>query len=106
MSLVKSWWKWYNSRKASRCVIKEASRAALHISLLQAEFVDHLEGLQQHLLTLEDLHNRYESYQTAFNKLLIEIARRRQYREAAEIVVRRMSQQLDAMTDGASRFCR
>jgi hypothetical protein len=36
----------------------------------------------------------------AFNKLILEIARRRQYREAAENIVRGMMRQLDSMTLG------
>lgn len=56
--------------------------------------------LQQHILTLDDLHHRFLSYQTSFNKLLVEIARRRQYREAADKIVEGMMGQLDAMADG------
>ncbi|KAJ7052605.1 autophagy-related protein 17 [Mycena amicta] len=59
--------------------------------------------LQQHVDTLEHLHERYIAYQTAFNKLLLEIARRRQYREAAENIVRGMMSQLAAMTDEESQ---
>lgn len=41
----------------------------------------------------------------AFNKLMLEIARRRQYRESAEDFVRKMMQQLDSMTEGEFLFC-
>jgi hypothetical protein len=41
----------------------------------------------------------------AFNKLMLEIARRRQYREAAEDIVRGMVRQLDSMTEGEFLFC-
>jgi len=40
------------------------------------------------------------SYRMAFNKLILEIARRRQYREAAENIVKGMTRQLDSMTLG------
>jgi len=61
---------------------------------------ENLTLLHQHLLTLEDLQQRFLAYQTAFNKLIIEIARRRQYREAAENIVKGMMSQLEAMTEG------
>lgn len=64
----------------------------------------HLTLLQQHLHALEELQQRFLAYQTAFNKLIIEIARRRQYREAAENIVRGMVTQLEAMTEGDSIF--
>ncbi|KAF8207617.1 autophagy-related protein 17 [Mycena galopus ATCC 62051] len=71
---------------------------------VEIECEEQLASLQQHLLTVEHLHQRYVSYRTAFNKLMLEIARRRQYREAAENIVRGMMSQLAAMTDawGAS----
>ncbi|KAH7928076.1 hypothetical protein BV22DRAFT_1083684 [Leucogyrophana mollusca] len=58
-----------------------------------------LDGLQQRLLVIEDLHHRFVLYQSSFNKLLVEIARRRQYREAAEKIVEGMMTQLQAMTE-------
>lgn len=36
----------------------------------------------------------------AFNKLILEIARRRQYREAAENIVKGMMRQLESMSEG------
>ncbi|KAA1467537.1 hypothetical protein DENSPDRAFT_251101 [Dentipellis sp. KUC8613] len=61
--------------------------------------IDHLTNLHQHLLTIEELEHRYTAYQASFHKLLIEIARRRQYKEAAENIVRGMMAQLEAMTE-------
>ncbi|KAJ8589021.1 hypothetical protein M405DRAFT_874122 [Rhizopogon salebrosus TDB-379] len=58
-----------------------------------------LDGLQQRLLVVEDLHHRFILYQASFNKLLVEIGRRRQYREAAEKIVDGMISQLRAMTE-------
>ncbi|KAF8206582.1 autophagy-related protein 17 [Mycena galopus ATCC 62051] len=70
---------------------------------VEIECEEQLASLQQHLLTVEHLHQRYVSYRTAFNKLMLEIARRRQYREAAENIVRGMMSQLAAMTDEESQ---
>lgn len=70
-------------------------------NVLQVECEEQLASLQQHLHTVEHLHQRFVSYQTAFNKLMLEIARRRQYREAAENIVRGMMSQLAAMTEGS-----
>lgn len=72
-------------------------------SVGQADCDDLLEGLQQRLLVVEDLHHRFVQYQSSFHKLLIEIARRRQYREAAEKIVEGMMSQLDALFSGKSR---
>ncbi|KXN91701.1 Autophagy-related protein 17 [Leucoagaricus sp. SymC.cos] len=58
-----------------------------------------LNSLHEQILTIRDLHERYVSYQTAFNKLIIEIARRRHYKEAAENIVKGMMSQLTAMTE-------
>ncbi|KAF7316900.1 Rab guanyl-nucleotide exchange factor [Mycena chlorophos] len=71
--------------------------------VVQNDCEDQLGQLQQHVDTLEHLHAHYVQYQTAFNKLLLEIARRRQYREAAENIVRGMMSQLAAMTEEESR---
>jgi autophagy-related protein 17 len=68
--------------------------------IVEVECEEHLTLLQRHLLTLEDLQLRFLAYQTAFNKLIIEISRRRQYREAAEHIVKGMVSQLEAMTEG------
>ncbi|KAG2133664.1 autophagy-related protein 17 [Suillus bovinus] len=58
-----------------------------------------LDGLQERLLIVEDLHHRFIQYQTSFKKLLIEIGRRRQYKEAVEKVVEGMIMELRAMTE-------
>lgn len=42
----------------------------------------------------------YTSYQSAYNTLLVELDRRRRYREAAEQRVHDMSRELEAMRDG------
>ena len=68
----------------------------------QADCEDLLEALQQRLLVVEDLHHRFVQYQSSFNKLLIEIARRRQYREGMDKLIEGMMAQLDAMASGES----
>ncbi|KAN0093237.1 Autophagy-related protein 17 [Tylopilus felleus] len=65
---------------------------------VEANCEDLLEALQQRLLVVEDLHHRFVQYQSSFNKLLSEIARRQQYREAAERVIEGMMVELDTMT--------
>ena len=69
-------------------------------AVVQGDCEDLLEALQQRLLVVEDLHHRYVQYQSSFNKLLCEIARRRLYRESAEKIVEAMMAQLDALSAG------
>ena len=66
----------------------------------QAKCEEELNSLHRHLQTLDHLHERYVAYQTAFSKLIIEISRRGQYRDAAENIVRTMMAQLRSMTEG------
>ncbi|KAH7912803.1 autophagy protein Apg17-domain-containing protein [Hygrophoropsis aurantiaca] len=66
---------------------------------IEEECQDILDGLQQRLLVVEDLHHRYVLYQSSFNKLLVEISRRRQYREEADQIVEGMMAKLQAMTE-------
>ncbi|KZT22417.1 hypothetical protein NEOLEDRAFT_1071676 [Neolentinus lepideus HHB14362 ss-1] len=70
-----------------------------HQEQIETDCVERMSHLQAHLMTLEDLNHKYTSYQFSYNKLLIELARRRQYREAAENIVRGMMAQLEAMTE-------
>ena len=70
----------------------------------QAATDNHLARLHQRLEPLQQLHNQYCAYQASFNKLVLEIARRRHYREAAETVIRGMMEQLEAMTAGEWEF--
>lgn len=66
----------------------------------QTESETNLLGLHDYLFTLENLQTRFTAYQFSYNKLLLEMGRRRQYQEAAERIVRGMVAQLDAMTEG------
>ena len=54
---------------------------------------------------MEELYHRYTSYQYSYNKLVIELARRQQYCEAAKKIVDGMRSQLEAMTEGMWRTC-
>ncbi|EIW57328.1 uncharacterized protein TRAVEDRAFT_169021 [Trametes versicolor FP-101664 SS1] len=64
---------------------------------VEAESLDHLAHLHLQLHPIEELHHKYTSYQYAYNKLVLELARRRQYREAAQRVVANTIAELDAM---------
>ncbi|KAJ8456957.1 hypothetical protein ONZ51_g11814 [Trametes cubensis] len=66
---------------------------------VEMESLDHLEHLHLQLRPLEELHHKYTSYQYAYNKLVLELARRRQYREAAQRVVANTIAELDAMVE-------
>ncbi|EMD34082.1 hypothetical protein CERSUDRAFT_107843 [Gelatoporia subvermispora B] len=66
---------------------------------VEAESSKQLALMHQHLMTIEGLQHRFTSYQYAYNKLLLELARRRQYQDAAERIVEGMISQLDAMTE-------
>jgi autophagy-related protein 17 len=69
---------------------------------IEADFVTRLEDLNQHLFNLSELSNHYTMYQHSFRKLLVEVARRRHYKEAADQIVRGMNSQLEAMAEGTS----
>jgi autophagy-related protein 17 len=58
-----------------------------------------LDGLQERLLIVEDLHHRFIQYQTSFKKLLVEIGRRRQYKEAVDKFIEGIVLELRAMTE-------
>ncbi|OBZ72535.1 Autophagy-related protein 17 [Grifola frondosa] len=66
---------------------------------VETESTEHLVVLHHHLVTIDDLHHRFTSYQYSYNRLVLELARRRQYREAAQKIVEGMLAQLDAMTE-------
>lgn len=50
--------------------------------------------------SVEELCHRFTAYQTSFDQLLLEIARRRRYKEAAEKIIEGMMSQLSALTEG------
>lgn len=56
--------------------------------------------LHERLTTIEELQTQFTEYQLSYNKLVVEMGRRLQYREAAENIVRGMIDQLDALTEG------
>lgn len=75
----------------------------------QEDCTERLEILHHQLLGIGDLANTYTLYQMSFNKVLVEVARRREYKQAAEDIVNGMMTQLQAMADGEppshSFFC-
>ena len=62
--------------------------------------------LHERLGTIEELQTQFTEYQLSYNKLVVEMGRRLQYREAAENIVRGMIDQLDAMTEGLTILLR
>ncbi|KAI0749561.1 autophagy protein Apg17-domain-containing protein [Daedaleopsis nitida] len=66
---------------------------------VENQSIEHLSFLHAQLRPLEELHHKYTSYQYAYSKLVLELARRRQYREAAQRIVATMTGQLDAMAE-------
>jgi len=66
------------------------------------EFADQLALLHTDLGVIEDLHARYTMYQYSYCKLVLELARRREYAEAASKIVQSMMLQLEALADGMS----
>ncbi|EED82160.1 predicted protein [Postia placenta Mad-698-R] len=67
---------------------------------VEDEAREHVALLHHHIVTIEDLQHRFTSYQYAYSKLLLELARRRQYRDASDRIVNGMIAQLNAMTEG------
>ncbi|KAG2017866.1 hypothetical protein CC2G_007333 [Coprinopsis cinerea AmutBmut pab1-1] len=72
----------------------------LNQDAVEVECDESLASLNIHLETLDHLHQRYVLYQTAFNKLLLEIARRRHYKTSVEQFVQSMQDQLNSMVEG------
>ncbi len=51
-------------------------------------------------MAIEDLIRQFNAYRLSYDKLLVEIDRRRQYKKDAENFVREMMAQLETMSDG------
>ncbi|KAI0783551.1 autophagy protein Apg17-domain-containing protein [Abortiporus biennis] len=66
---------------------------------VENETSEHLTMLYVNLSAIEDLYERFKMFQYSYSKLLIEMARRRQYKEAAQKIVEGMMNQLEAMTE-------
>ncbi|TBU24040.1 autophagy protein Apg17-domain-containing protein [Dichomitus squalens] len=66
---------------------------------VETESIEHLSYLHAQLQPLEELHHKYTSYQYAYGKLVLELARRQRYREAAQRIIATMTAQLDAMAE-------
>ena len=67
---------------------------------VEVDCEESLASMSLQLETLDHLHQRYVLYQTAFNKLLLEIARRRHYKDSVEQFVKTMQDQLRSMVEG------
>jgi len=55
--------------------------------------------LTDHLTSIFELQSTYTHYRTAYGKLVLEMDRRRQYRESADAIVRGMTAQLQALRE-------
>ena len=71
------------------------------ISHPQNQFAEGLHALHERLVTIEELQSQFTEYQLSYNKLVVEMGRRLQYREAAENIVRGVIDQLAEMTEGS-----
>ena len=69
------------------------------------EYEAQIGMLYQHLTNLEQLCHTYISYETSYNSLLLELERRRRYRDAAEETIRSMARELDTMRNGTYVVC-
>ncbi|KAI0693127.1 autophagy protein Apg17-domain-containing protein [Cytidiella melzeri] len=67
--------------------------------LVQDECREHLTQLVHKMSTIEELHHRYTSYQYSYNKLVVELVRRRKYMEGAARIVQGMSSELRTMVE-------
>ncbi|KAL0580950.1 Autophagy-related protein 17 [Marasmius crinis-equi] len=65
---------------------------------VETQCEERLVDLQTHLSTIEDLYERYVDYQVAYRKLVLELSRRRLYKESVEKFVRGMISELESMT--------
>ncbi|KDQ59057.1 hypothetical protein JAAARDRAFT_127658 [Jaapia argillacea MUCL 33604] len=82
----------------------EIMGAMLHRQqLVESETQTRLPPLQIHLLTLSSLHSHFSSYLQAYNRLLIEVERRRRYRDVVGRIVEGMKGQLDEMFEEESQ---
>ena len=66
----------------------------------QADFESHLASLQMHLTTLEHLSLTYTAYQHSYNNLLVEMDRRRRYRDQTQQILDTFAAQLEAGRNG------
>ncbi|EIN09795.1 hypothetical protein PUNSTDRAFT_101708 [Punctularia strigosozonata HHB-11173 SS5] len=69
------------------------------VERVEIQISTQITNLHGHLVDLENLQLRYISYQFSYNKLLLELGRRRQYRDAAERIVNDMLAQLHVMAE-------
>ncbi|KAK7690808.1 hypothetical protein QCA50_005908 [Cerrena zonata] len=65
----------------------------------QGEVSQQLTEMYTSLGSVEEFCHRFTAYRTSFDQLLIEIARRRRYKEAAEKIIEGMMSQLSALTE-------
>ena len=59
------------------------------------------ETLNEYLESLHTLRSTYETYQMSYNALVLEMDRRRRYRDGIEFVVQEMREKLARLRDSA-----
>ncbi|KLO17130.1 hypothetical protein SCHPADRAFT_822029 [Schizopora paradoxa] len=62
---------------------------------VEHEYETHLASLQSHLTSLEHLYMTYTNYQHSYNNLLVELDRRRRYRDSTRELLANMLKELD-----------
>lgn len=70
------------------------------LTINQVEAAEIHSTLQSHLLAITQLQDTYISYRSAYGNLVLEMERRKQFREALEGIIKGMNGQLHAMRDG------
>jgi autophagy-related protein 17 len=67
------------------------------VQVVETESETQLLALHDYLFTLESLQSRFGAYQHAYNRLVIEMDRRRHYQQASERIIATMASELDAL---------
>ncbi|KAH9856475.1 autophagy protein Apg17-domain-containing protein [Lenzites betulinus] len=65
--------------------------------LVEEDAIKHLGHMHLQLEPLAELHHKYTAYQHSYNQLVLELARRRQYHEAAQHIIANTITELDTM---------
>ncbi|KDQ17770.1 hypothetical protein BOTBODRAFT_29923 [Botryobasidium botryosum FD-172 SS1] len=66
---------------------------------VESDAISILTTLREHLVRLEELEGTYTGYQRAYNKLILEMDRRRAYRDTVDALVQSMAMQLQNLRD-------
>ena len=89
-----------HQRNVEVCGLTYSSVYILQSRISQVEVGTLHRTLTDHLTGIFELQSTYTHYRTAYGKLVLEVDRRRQYRESADAIVRGMTAQLQALREG------